>query len=321
MDYQSMDNEELERYIANKDGEAICEMAERCLAGSKGMQQNYTRAYQLYHKGEKMGLREAYLGLAQMYEQGVGLVRNQGLADEYRSLAGEDRTAGSFSLLQTGQEKVQAEPNIGVQSFTEPVIPSAPQEIVTVKRLAEELNQIEEAKEEGCYLEARQRLQQFFDLLSELQSGSKAADAGVKVEIWRVNAYWILGHIGYLENDYQNAECAFRQPGVLEMYPWAAYLIAIMHKAQGYSGNEMESDMALLQVAQANTQLNDGELGDVLGMIGDLYLSGIGVQDKYRIAMAYNYYSQAKNLGNYYAEIQVERFRFMPSGEIQYTER
>lgn len=320
MDYQNMSNEELERYVANKDGAAICEMAGRCLAGSKGMQQNYTRAYQLYHKGEKMGLKEAYLGLAQMYEHGIGLIRNQRLADEYRRLAGEDVTSGSFSPLQKGQEMGQAEPYTGGQSFAQSMKSSVPQEIVTVKRLAEDLNQIEKMKEEKRYSEARQQLQQFFDLLLEIQNGRRSLETGVDVELWKVNAYWILGHIGYLESDYQNAEHAFRQPGVLEMYPWAAYLIAIMHKVQGHSGSELESDLALLQAAQANTQLNDKELGDVLGMIGDLYLSGIGVQDKDRLIMAYNYYSQAKDLGNYYAEIQVEKFSSMPSGEIQYTE-
>lgn len=319
MDYQNMSNEELERYVANKDGTAICEMAERCLTGSKGVQRNYTRAYQLYHKGEKMGIKEAYLGLAQMYEQGIGLVRNQRLAAEYRRLAGEDVKSGSFSPLQTGQEMGQADPYTGDQSFAQPAQLSIPQEIVTVKRLAEELNQIERIKEEKRYCEARQLLQQFFDLLSEMQSGRKAADAGVNLDMWKVNAFWILGHISYLESDYQNAEHAFRQPGVLEMYPWAAYLIAIMHQVQGYSGRELEPDLVLLQAAEANVQLNDEERGDVLGMIGDLYLSGVGGQNGDEINLAFHYYSQAKDLGNYYGEIQVGKFRSMPTGEIQYT--
>lgn len=266
-----------------------------------------------------MGLKEAYLGLAQMYEQGIGLVRNQRLAAEYRRLAGEDVKLGSFSSLQTGQEMGQAEPYTGGQSLAQPMQSLIPQEIVTVKRLAEELNQIEKIKEEKRYSEAGQLLQQFFDLLSEVQSGRKAADAGVNLEMWKVNAFWILGHISYLESDYPNAEHAFRHPGVLEMYPWAAYLIAIMHRAQGYSGGELEPDLALLQTAEANVQLNDGERGDVLGMIGDLYLLGVGGQNGDKINLAFHYYSQAKDLGNYYGEIQVGKFRTMPSGELQYT--
>ena len=34
MDYQSISNEELEKMVANKDGEAICELGERFLYAS-----------------------------------------------------------------------------------------------------------------------------------------------------------------------------------------------------------------------------------------------------------------------------------------------
>ena len=53
MNYQSISNEELEKMVANKDGEAICELGERFLYGKNGSPQNLTRAYQLFHKGEK----------------------------------------------------------------------------------------------------------------------------------------------------------------------------------------------------------------------------------------------------------------------------
>ena len=51
MNYQSISNEELEKMVANKDGEAICELGERFLYGKNGSPQNLTRAYQLFHKG------------------------------------------------------------------------------------------------------------------------------------------------------------------------------------------------------------------------------------------------------------------------------
>ena len=52
MDYKSLSEEELERLVVQKDGEAICELGERCMYGSCGHEINLTRAYQLFHKGE-----------------------------------------------------------------------------------------------------------------------------------------------------------------------------------------------------------------------------------------------------------------------------
>lgn len=326
MDYQNMGNEELEKYVANRDGAAICEMAVRCLTGSKGVEQNYTRAYQLYHKGEKMGLKDAYLGLARMYEQGVGLVKNPQLADMYYKKAGENVTLDSKSIPPEQEkepvgEKVTPAP-IPIQPENEEsrTGQSTGTEIVTVTRLAEELNHVEEIKKAKQYSEAKQLLQQFFSLLSEIQSGQKSADAGVDAQMWQINAYWLLGHISYLEEDYQKAEQNFRQPGVLDMYPWAAYLIATIHKIVGYSASEMESDMVLLQDARKNVQITGTELGDVLGMIADLYLENIGVGSGNPIQLAYDCYDQAMHCGNYYAELQMEKFRVMPSGEIEYIE-
>ena len=83
MDYQSISNEELEKMVANKDGEAICELGERFLYGKNGSPQNLTRAYQLFHKGEKRGLARAYVGLGEMYRQGLLMVKNENLAREY----------------------------------------------------------------------------------------------------------------------------------------------------------------------------------------------------------------------------------------------
>ena len=77
MDYQSISNEELEKMVANKDGEAICELGERFLYGKNGSPQNLTRAYQLFHKGEKRGLARAYVGLGEMYRQGLLMVKNE----------------------------------------------------------------------------------------------------------------------------------------------------------------------------------------------------------------------------------------------------
>ena len=70
MDYSNLSNEELERLVGQGDGEAICELGERCLQAK-----NYTRAYQLFHKGEKQGLQRAYIGLGEMYKEGKYFMR------------------------------------------------------------------------------------------------------------------------------------------------------------------------------------------------------------------------------------------------------
>ena len=56
MDYTRLSDEELQQLINKKDGDAICELGERCMYGTQGHEINLTRAYQLFHKGEKMGL-------------------------------------------------------------------------------------------------------------------------------------------------------------------------------------------------------------------------------------------------------------------------
>lgn len=63
MDYQSISNEELEKMVANKDGEAICELGERFLYGKKWESPKSDKSIQLFHKGEKRGLARAYVGI------------------------------------------------------------------------------------------------------------------------------------------------------------------------------------------------------------------------------------------------------------------
>ena len=55
MDYTKLTNQDLEQLIEQKDVEATCEMADRCLNGTYGVEQNLNRAYQLYHRAESKG--------------------------------------------------------------------------------------------------------------------------------------------------------------------------------------------------------------------------------------------------------------------------
>lgn len=92
MDYSSMTNQELEQLIEQKDMEATCEMAERCLNGTQGVERNLNRAYQLFHRGESAGSTRAYQGLAFMYEHGILFAQNIPLAKEYYAKAGIEKT-------------------------------------------------------------------------------------------------------------------------------------------------------------------------------------------------------------------------------------
>ena len=78
--------------LTNQDLEATCEMADRCLNGTYGVEQNLNRAYQLYHRAESKGSKRAYVGLAYMYENGILFGQNIELAKKYYEMAGVEKT-------------------------------------------------------------------------------------------------------------------------------------------------------------------------------------------------------------------------------------
>lgn len=92
MDYTKLTNQDLEQLIGQKDVEATCEMADRCLNGTYGVERNLNRAYQLYHRAESTGSKRAYAGLAYMYENGILFGQNIELAKKYYAMAGIEKT-------------------------------------------------------------------------------------------------------------------------------------------------------------------------------------------------------------------------------------
>ena len=92
MDYTKLTNQDLEQLIGQKDVEATCEMADRCLNGTYGVEQNLNRAYQLYHRAESKGSKRAYVGVAYMYENGILFGQNIELAKKYYAMAGVEKT-------------------------------------------------------------------------------------------------------------------------------------------------------------------------------------------------------------------------------------
>ena len=83
MNYKELSNEELDRLVMQKDGNAICEMADRNRKGSHGVLRNATRAFNLYHKAEKMNMPQAFQALGEMYAQGDYVAQNMDIANEY----------------------------------------------------------------------------------------------------------------------------------------------------------------------------------------------------------------------------------------------
>lgn len=54
MNYSDMSIEELNEYVNKKDALAMCELGQRYRYGKRGADQNYTLAYRMYHKAEKL---------------------------------------------------------------------------------------------------------------------------------------------------------------------------------------------------------------------------------------------------------------------------
>ncbi|MFR0865243.1 MAG: tetratricopeptide repeat protein [Eubacterium sp.] len=178
MDYQSISNEELEKMVANKDGEAICELGERFLYGKNGSPQNLTRAYQLFHKGEKRGLARAYVGLGEMYRQGLLMVKNENLAREYYQKANVPYPNGTpMGAAPVYQEQEDDMPPIQEE---DPVYPrkqpaERPQytavsevpvntntNVITDRDLAIRLDEAEKSREKGNYDYVKQICQEVF---------------------------------------------------------------------------------------------------------------------------------------------------------------
>lgn len=113
MDYSNYSNEQLEQLVANKDYEAIRELAERCKNGSKGQAVNLTKAAKLYHKGEKAGFSWAYEAIGDMYANGICYAQNIELANEYYKKAGVNK--GNINVVQANIEQQHTVNNSGTK--------------------------------------------------------------------------------------------------------------------------------------------------------------------------------------------------------------
>lgn len=302
MDYSNATNEQLEQLVNNKDGYAICELADRCIMGSKGHEKNLTRAYQLYHKGEKMGLSEAYKGLAVMYEYGIYMVRNQNLSAEYCNKAGI-----AYPPPNPFDGGIQPPPNpLGGGRWSPSV-----NELPLIIRDARAWNtSAEEARRQGDYYRAKELsnnvIKKFNDMLGRTDIAIQENEKD-EIDDLKISAYWTLAYTAYNEQQFTEMDMYLAQEDVIAVHPWGAYLRAVAHRITQAPQNVLQQDLQLLVKVSNNYRLSKDEKGDVCQMIGDLIMDGAGNVFNYDRNNAYEYYKIAAECGNAYAGEQLSK--------------
>lgn len=290
MDYASMSNEELEQLVNNKDADAICELGERCLYGTGGHEVNLTRAYQLFHKGEKMGLPRAYLGLGEMYRNGMRFAKNENLAREYYKKAGAPYPANT----------VAPQPQKAAAAM--PVQPNFINAGVTYADIKLKIDSAEQARGNGDYGRARFLCNEVLHTVNDILSGAMNYSGSQNVRDLLTKANWILAYTAFNEQNYLELDNYLAANGVQESHPWGVYLSAIGHQNMQAPPSVIEQDLQMLIMVNNNQNLSQTERGDVCAMIGDLIFDGYGAMSGLTVEMAKFYYEEAMYCGNEYAK-------------------
>ena len=282
MDYEGASNEELECLVNRKDGEAVCELGERCLHGTGGHEVNLTRAYQLFHKGEKMGLPRAYAGLGEMYQKGLFFAKNERLAREYYQKAGIS---------------YPAEPS----TFPEPPVPSLPQpaeDVIKAIDIKSKLDAAETARRGEDYGRAKNLCYKVLNATDQIRSGKLHYSGNRDVDEFSIAANWILAYTAFNEQNYSKMEDYLAMDGVYALHPWGVYLAAVAHRIINSPPVVSEQDVQLLIRVKENQNLSQEERGDICDMLGELVEEGYGVKSGINAKEAKTYYEEAMNCGN-----------------------
>lgn len=314
MDYTNLSNEELERLVNTKDGEAICELGERCMYGVRGHEVNLTRAYQLFHKGEKMGLAKAYIGLGEMYRNGIRFMKNEEIAREYYQKAGVPYPNGSASVNTMNNNVSQSERNTMSESRQSVNYTKTADDFtfennnrVGISDLAirEKLNQAEGLRASDNYTQARTVCTEAIRMIESVNSGIVTYTGKEDVDDILIDAYWMMAYIAFNEQRYQEMENYLAKEGVQGLHPWGVYLAAVSHKVVQTPDIILEQDLQTLIMVSNNQNLSRQERGDVCVMIADLLMEGYGQSSGASPKMAKSYYEEAMNCGNEYAGEQL----------------
>lgn len=316
MDYSNATNEELERLVNQKDGEAICELGERCMYGTKGHERNLTRAYQLFHKGEKMSKTRAYLGLATMYEQGIYFAKNQKIANEYYQKAGGRPISSSNPTyrpdsISQGTDTPLTRTEYKAVYEEEPILQG-----IDTSQIKAKIELAENARVQENFSLTRKECNEAIKMLDDIESGIVSSRGTDDLDVLRIDAYWVLAFTAFNEQKNSDMEKYLAKDGVQALHPWGTYLVAVVHKNMQSPDIVLQQDLQALIMVSQNPNLSMEEKSDTCLMIGDLILSGIGEKFGCTIDTAYKYFNEAANCGNQYAKEQLSKFETTTTGQV-----
>lgn len=296
IDYGNISNEELEKMAAQKDGGAICELGERYLYGTHGYEVNQTRAYQLLHKGEKMGLSKAYVCLGEMYRNGLRFAKNERLAREYYQKANVPYPKAGAGAGNTNP----ARPSLDTER-------KAPE--VLEKDLRSKLDQADEFRKQDAYDKAKQECREVIQMIEDANAGKLQWIGNEDIGIFLIDAYWILAYTAFNEQDYQQMDQYLQTEGVLAKHPWGIYIAAVSHRIRGAENPVIEQDIQnLITAGDNNINLTKPEKGDVYALAADMMLEGKGEIQNVSIERAKSLYGKAVQCGNSYAQGRLSEF-------------
>lgn len=290
MDYSLKSTDELEKLIRQNDMEAVCELAERFLYGKNGCAVNYNRAYQLLHKAEKHEYQKALILLGDMYKQGIFFAQSDDVAKEYYEKAGYLNITPQMPSRSDFFEKNEKAENIDNRGKN---------------NLDSCMRKIQQASTSRQNNNPKEAIRIATEVIKELSNISNNQEA----EKMKTECYWIIGFSAFNLQEYGLMEQNLKKPGVYDEYPWAAYLIALIHDTLNANDNICSFDMRELMRLKDSPKLSQKERADMYCMLGELCLKGVEGSDKDNISQAQGFYSFAANLGNGYAREQLKRFK------------
>lgn len=301
MDYQNKSNEELEKLVGQKDGDAICELAERFLHGTRGQSTNVTRAYKLFHKGEKMGLARAYAGIGEMYRTGAFVARNDDLAREYYQKAGIPYPGSAPVPPEPAPSPCPPEPTPIIHNVSGNGGTGASNYISDLT-FSDKLNQAEQLRSKEEYMAAKQICGEICQLIQDCSSGYLTYSGSRELDEWLIDAYWIMAYISFNEKNYMDLDRYLAQEGVVALHPWGCYLQTVGHQMMQSSTVVLTSDLQNLLTVKDNPNMTQKERGDVHVMIGELISEGAGASIGLDPSQAAGYYQISASCGNEYAK-------------------
>lgn len=278
MDYTNVTNEELENMVKSRDMEAVCELGERLLYGKNGQTIDYCKAYRLFTKGEAKGVKKAYKGLADMYQNGWYVVRNEELAREYYQKAGEQVSTGSGTSSQRRQQT----------------------------DLQGQLDTAEQMRAAGDYTGAKQACMQVLQMIQAIQNGSMQYSGNDDLEMVEANANWTLAYIAFNMQQFGEMDNYIMQKNVLGLHPWSVYLQYVAHTQTQASPLVMEQDLTTLNNVRDNPYLTQSQKGDIYTAIGEMLMQGYGKTQGFTPQQANDFFKvAAEEFGNSYAQDQL----------------